>query len=210
MIRLIPLGLAVPGVLAAMLVGVLVLEYHAAAPEDVPLPSLSRPASLRTSPSAVPSAVPSAGQDDPRARVEAILARPLFRPSRRPPAMPAGGMAGLPRLSGVLVSRGLRSVIFAEGPEGKSVVVAQGGHVGPYVVTAIGDGEAVVSGPGGSRTLRPAFGAGPPTAAGPLAGAIPGTGAVAPHQPTILELLEHGPPPVFGIPGLPPPPGPRQ
>jgi hypothetical protein len=52
-----------------------------------------------------------------------------------------------------------KRLIFAPGPDGKPVVVTVGGHIGAYVVQSIGVGEAVVTGPEGSKTLHPAFNA---------------------------------------------------
>jgi hypothetical protein len=205
------------GGLAAMLVALLVLEYHGADPEDATLPTAPR-APSRTAPARlgldVPQtgAAPAAADRDPT-QLDTILARPLFRSARRPPAGAAaagGGVASLPRLTGVLVSRTGRSVIFAAGADGKPAVVAEGGRIGAYLVQSIGAGQAVLVGPDGARTLRPAFGGGPGLGGsagfGGSAGAQPAAGA--PAQPSILDLLRNGPAVSVAIPGLPPRPAP--
>jgi hypothetical protein len=212
------------GGLATALVVVLALEYHGAHSEDATLPPASRrPADIQPRPRAghsdpgppnsgpPNSGLPDSGPADlTQARVDAILARPLFQPNRRPPASgsAASGPASLPRLSGVLVSGGGRSVIFAAGADGKPVVLAEGGRIGAYVVQSIGAGEAVVLGPEGPRTLRPSFGPSIGGATSPDAPGSPLGGAAG--RPSILDLLRGGAPGAGGVPGLtaPMPPAP--
>jgi hypothetical protein len=194
--------------LAAALVAVLALEYHGARSEDATLPSASRrPAGIR---SGAPAGPPDPGPPDPgppdtpQARVDAILARPLFQPNRRPPASVPGagasGPAALPRLSGVMISRAGRSVIFAAGADGKPVVLAEGGRIGAYVVQSISAGEAVVLGPEGKRTLRPSFG---PSIGGATPPDAPGGAPVSvAGRPSILDLLRSGAPGMGGVSGL--------
>jgi len=207
------------GGLATALVVVLALEYHGAHSEDATLPPASRrPADIqpRTPAGHSDPGPPNSGLPDPtQARVDAILARPLFQPNRRPPASGsvASGPASLPRLSGVMVSGGGRSVIFAAGADGKPVVLAEGGRIGAYVVQSIGAGEAVVLGPEGPRTLRPSFG---PSIGGATSPDAPGSPLGGPAgRPSILDLLRGGAPGAGGVPGLtapmppaPMPPGP--
>jgi hypothetical protein len=197
--------LLVFGVIGAALVGLLAVEYHAASLEDATLPQATARAAAEHAASRIAPA-PAGGAGELQARVAAILARPLFQPTRRPPAVPATEAAGpsaLPRLAGVLVSRAGRSVIFEGGADGKPVVVGEGGRIGAYVVTSIGDGEAVVTGPGGARTLHPAFG--PPGATQPAAA------PVSAGQANLLDLLRRDSAgPSVGIPGLPPISGSRK
>jgi hypothetical protein len=210
--------------LAAVLVALLVLEYHGADLEDATLPTAPR-APSRTAPprpglSSLGPGVPQTGAapsaaDRDLTQLDTILARPLFRSARRPPAGAAaaaagGGVANLPRLTGVLVSRTGRSVIFAAGADGKPLVVAEGGRIGAYLVQSIGAGQAVVVGPDGARTLRPAFGGGPGFGGSPGLGGSAGAqpAASAPAQPSILDLLRNGPAVSVAIPGLPPRPAP--
>ncbi len=101
-----------------------------------------------------------------------ILSRPLFSPDRRPPAdgsvVAGAGLAGLPRLSGVMVGPFGRSAIFA--PDGgKPLIVSEGGRIAAWTVQAIRANAVEVIGPDGKRTLEPTFGNMP-------AGAMPTTG----------------------------------
>jgi hypothetical protein len=102
--------------------------------------------------------------------VASILARPLFSPDRRPPAegsIVAGTeLAGLPRLSGVLVGPFGRSAIFS--PDGgKPIVVAEGARIAAWTVQAIQANAVEIVGPDGKRTVHPTFG-NMPAAAGPV------------------------------------------
>jgi hypothetical protein len=88
----------------------------------------------------------------------AVLARPLFNPDRRPagPAPVAASQdAGLPRLTGIMITPNGRSAIFAPAGGGKPAVVAEGGSLGVYVVQTISLGEVVLTGPDGSHSLNP-------------------------------------------------------
>ena len=91
-------------------------------------------------------------------RTEAMLARPLFTPGRAPfrvdhaPAPAAAAAA--PRLTGLIVAEQRGQAIFA-GPDGKPVVVGEGGRLGPFTVVAVRPDGVDLSGPPGLRTLRP-------------------------------------------------------
>jgi hypothetical protein len=136
--------------------------------------------------------------------VETILARPLFAPSRRPPAnAPAAPITApppLPRVSGIFIDGGSRSVIFAGANGSRPVVVPEGGVMNGFRVQSIDTGQVTVIGPDGPRTLRPSFDQQPAPAAPPQpAPGIPGL----PGLPGLQGLT--------GIPGLPAfgaPPGP--
>jgi len=98
----------------------------------------------------------------------------------------------LPRLSGVLLSGGNRSVIFAAPDGGRPTVVAEGGQVAGYTVQSIEPGRVTLAGPDGTRVLRPSFdprapipnttvGAAPAGDVLPILKNLPGlAGAVAP------------------------------
>jgi len=104
---------------------------------------------------------PDAAVEEGRAAAMAssILRRPLFRTDRRP-ALPAVSDASPPspppRLSGIVVTASARRAIFAGGPDGKPVVVAEGDSLGLVRVARIGAREVAVVGPDGARVLRPA------------------------------------------------------
>jgi hypothetical protein len=102
-----------------------------------------------------------AGQRD--AGVPAILARPLFSPDRRAAASAARSVAGLPRLTGIVVTGAHKVAIFAA--PGKAVVAEEGLRLGAYEVTAISDAGVTVAGPEGTTMLRPIFDPAPPPVA---------------------------------------------
>jgi general secretion pathway protein N len=104
-------------------------------------------------PAAADSAVDKAGRWE-----SAVLARPLFNPDRRPVGQAtaaAGEDAGLPRLSGIMITPDGKSAIFAPAGGGKPAVVAEGGSLGGYVVRTISLDEVVLAGPDGSHSLTP-------------------------------------------------------
>jgi hypothetical protein len=120
------------------------LTRPAVVEEPLPLPSL--PAFPRA---ASPERAP--------VRTEAMLARPLFRPGRVPPGpgdLTPVPTAALPRLTGLVVVEQSRWVIFA-GPDGKSVVLGEGGRLGPFTVVAVRPDRVELAGPPGIRTLHP-------------------------------------------------------
>ena len=89
--------------------------------------------------------------------VETILGRPLFRVGRRPPSPDGVPTELLPRLSAILVSPNSKRLIFSSAAGGKPIVVAEGDHIGLYVVGSIVAGQAVIWGPEGSRIIWPSF-----------------------------------------------------
>lgn len=114
--------------------------------------------------------------DHTDAWVATILARPLFSRNRRPSAervAEANATEGLPRLTGIAVSPAGRSAIFAGSPGGKPIVVGEGGSVGAYTVRSIRPDQVQVEGPGGTRTVAPAFDPTPHTAETPAQAPIP-------------------------------------
>jgi hypothetical protein len=115
----------------------------------------------------VPAPTPAAPVVDRQELVGDVLARPLLNPNRRPPepARPAPADAtpdSLPRVAGVIIHSGRKSVIFAPSGAGKAIVAQEGGQVGAYLVEAIAPGQVRLSGPGGTRLIRPRFSSSPP------------------------------------------------
>ena len=108
--------------------------------------------------------------------VDVVLARPLFAASRRPVAQPQRGtvVAGLPRLTGVLVSPTGSAAIFA-GESGKPVVLKEGSRIGAFTVRTIAAGQVTVDGTAGTLVLRPllAAQAEPPAEPAPRRAATP-------------------------------------
>ena len=102
-----------------------------------------------------------------------ILARPLFSPDRKPPASVAHSVAGLPRLTGIVVSGSRRIAIFASNAGGRPVVVEAGSRIGAYDVRDIADGGVTVVGPEGTTVVRPIFDPSAPVAAKPGAAVRP-------------------------------------
>jgi hypothetical protein len=108
---------------------------------------------------AAAAAVQVPGNDHLPAWVATALARPLFSPDRRPEAGAtpvAGAGAGLPRLTAILVGPFGRSAIFA-GQSREPIVVAEGGRIAAYQVTAIEATQVHLIGPHGTQVMQPSF-----------------------------------------------------
>ncbi len=166
--------------LGILLAGTIALELPGGVGDDgAMIPSIPRPPSARPSPAA---ALPLA-RDGRQELVDAILARPLFVASRRPAAVaagPAAAPANLPRLAGILLNGGSRSVIFAGAGNGRPVVAHEGAQVGAYTVQSIEAGQVTLSGPSGAQVLRPSFDPRPREVGGLQApGVSPGAGGAA-------------------------------
>lgn len=179
---------------AAALAGIIALEITDRSGDDdavVPAP-LRQPA-----PAPQPAAARPADQAASWAGV--ALARPLFSPTRRPAAQAEAPVAAtparLPRVAGILISPGDKSVIFAGGAGGKPVVAREGGRVGAYQVQSIEVGRVTVVGPEGVRVLSASFDAAAP-ARSPAAADQGGLAG-------LLGGLPGGRP--GGLPALPPP-----
>jgi hypothetical protein len=93
---------------------------------------------------------------DLQAEIDAILSRPVFSKTRRP-VQAGGGPEAYRRLTGVIVSDGMRIAIFADSASGKSVSVSEGDRIADYVVESISAGQAMVQGPSGAQLLYPRF-----------------------------------------------------
>jgi hypothetical protein len=129
-------------------------EVDAFAPAPDPIASPHSAAAV-----AAPEATPPDHTND---WVASILARPLFSQDRHPPAegatVVAGPeLAGLPRLSAVLVGPFGRTAIFS--PDGgKPIIVAEGSQIAAWTVRAIEANAVEIEGPDGKQTVHPTFG----------------------------------------------------
>ncbi len=132
---------ALAALLGMLLLAELALPLPGAAPLPLPSPGVSRAA-------AQPGA--AIGQWSATA-----LARPLFDPSRRP-ADQGGEDGGLPRLSAIIVTDGVRSAIFAADGQ-KPQIIGEGGSIGGYRVRDILPDAVRLDGPAGPLTLHPQF-----------------------------------------------------
>jgi hypothetical protein len=121
------------------------------------LHGLARPSVVEGEPPPLPQpASRAAAPERTPVRTEAMLARPLFTPGRIPfreGHAPAPAPAA-PRLTGLIVAEQRGRAIFA-GPDGKPVVLGEGGRLGPFTVLAVRPDGVDLSGPPGLRTLRP-------------------------------------------------------
>ncbi|MCQ8239513.1 hypothetical protein [Rhizosaccharibacter radicis] len=157
----------------------------AAAPSSEPAPTQGRAGSPPSSASI--SAPASASEAEPGAArvdewVTAILARPLFDPKRRPPSVAAAGPAE-PRLAGILLMPKGRFALFAGENDSRGTLVAVGGEAGSFHVDRIDPDQVSVSGPDGTKTLRPRFS----ETTGDAGASAAATGM--PAHPSILDLL---------------------
>lgn len=119
-------------------------------------------------------------------RAEALLARPPFARDRRPDhaapgAAAAAGGPGMPRLTGIVLSGGDRRAIFTPAGEARSVVVREGGAVGPFQVGTIAAGTVVLTGPGGTHVLAPVSND-PPAKRGLTAADLPELPTLIPNE----------------------------
>ena len=90
---------------------------------------------------------------------QTVTARPLFSIGRRPPKIASNHPAaagGLPRLSGIIVTRFSRRAIFMP-DSGKPVVLAEGGSIDEDTIRVIAADHVLLTGPKGDVTLYPSF-----------------------------------------------------
>jgi hypothetical protein len=86
----------------------------------------------------------------------AILNRPLFSPSRRPLAQTSVPRAGLPRLTGIMISKTGRFAIFAPA-RGKPIIATPGDAINNFTIRSIDADAVTVAGPEGVVTVRTSF-----------------------------------------------------
>ncbi len=122
------------------------------------LHGLARPSVVEGEPPLPQPASRAAAPERAPVRTEAMLARPLFTPRRALPhedhAPALEPAVASPRLTGLIVAEQRGRAIFA-GPDGKPVVLGEGGRLGPFTVVAVRPDGVDLSGPPGLRTLRP-------------------------------------------------------
>ncbi len=145
--------LALAGAAASVLLVVLGLEWLPGSEPTVIVPPPSLPAHGAASESDTVA-------KDTESWARTIVARPLFTANRRP-AKNAGGKnavasTGLPRLSGIMISRAGKRAIFS--PEGgKAETLAEGASLDDYTIRKISADRVVLSGAKGDMVLRPAY-----------------------------------------------------
>jgi hypothetical protein len=150
-------------------------------------------------PEAAPRAnVASTTDRKPNLRVNELLdtalARPLFSSTRRPSQSATDDGAGDTdlsdkRLTGIVTVPGRHIAIFAV-KDAKPLILAEGESVSGWRIETIGPIEVALSGPDGSKTLRPRPDpnlAQPPAAAGAQSPATPPNipGALLPRSPRV-------------------------
>ncbi|MGH7051956.1 MAG: hypothetical protein ACREFV_02270 [Acetobacteraceae bacterium] len=105
------------------------------------------------------------GDATEKARVASVLARPLFNRSRRPDGGKAP-VAGVLRLTGVVVGPAGREAIFEPVGGGKPLVVFEGERVNGALVRVIAPGAVLMIDGTGAHLISPAY--------GPTGAALPG------------------------------------
>ena len=119
----------------------------------------------------------------------AMLGRPLFSPDRRPVRVSAAGGApsrqdDLPRLAGILILPQGRQAIFAPaGDATRSIVATEGTQVGAWKVTAISPVDVKLTGPDGTRLVRPSFANAPAAPQTIVPPPMPAAGMLLPPAP---------------------------
>jgi len=127
-----------------------------------------------------------------------INARPVFRADRHP--YPTNDQdvstapVDLPRLTGILLASDMKRAIFAPDGSDKAIVVAEGENVGDWRVQEIAADSVTMTGPDGTRRLRPKF----------AANAMPATPAAVPDVDSSSQ--QDMPTPALGTGPLPKPP----
>ncbi len=140
------------GWLAALGAGLVVVLAFEIAPGGSTPPEV---APLRAAPAAGSAAgAPEIGKDN--AQVASILARPLFDRSRRP-AGASEPVAGVLRLTGVVVGPSGREAIFEPVAGGKPLVVYEGERVNGALVRVIVPGAVLMVDANGAHLISPAY-----------------------------------------------------
>lgn len=129
--------------------------------------------------------------------VETILARPLFAPDRRTKSDETADYkgSGLPRLTGIILTRDHRMAVFQAAGE-KPKTVPEGGTIGTWTVDKIDHQRVMVRNSGGTMTLVPTKNTAPTagvSAGGPSKGAPYANSA---HRP---QAMPAGVPPAGAV-----------
>lgn len=144
------------------------------------------------------NAATQADSQSPADYAGAILARPLFRADRQPYATNDQDLStapvDLPRLAGILMSSDLKRAIFAPDGSDKPIVVSEGENVGSWRVQEIAPDSVTMTGPDGTRRIRPKFVANavpatPPDATAPAPDPVP---TPAPGAGPLPQLPKRG------------------
>jgi hypothetical protein len=93
-----------------------------------------------------------------------IMSRPLFSPNRRPTENTDFSVAGLPRLTAIVIDGPRQVAIFADLMDSHVTVVRAGSRIGTYDVRDIAESGVTVMGPKGLIVLHPTFNSAPPAA----------------------------------------------
>lgn len=194
-----PAGIAILALLSLALAGIIALELRPVQQAEL------APANLGRVATPVQARAPAPSADQLQAWLGTILARPLFSPDRRPPAAAAAAPGAppptLPRVAGILMDGGRRSVIFASQGDRRPVVVSEGAGLDGFRVELIEAGRVTVVGPSGRQVLHPSFDPNPPTPVALPATAPPGR-AGPPGLPGLPSALP-GLPSLSGLTGIP-------
>src|SRR6185437_5876751 len=117
-----------------------------------------------TAPAAqAPDSAPTGETQSPADFAGTILARPLFRADLQPYVTNDQDLStapiDLPRLTGILLASDLKRAIFAPDGSDKPIVVSEGESVGSWRVQEIAPDSVTMTGPDGTRRIRPKFSA---------------------------------------------------
>jgi hypothetical protein len=121
----------------------------------------TRPAGLPAmdtiQPKATAASLAMPSQTDIDTRMNEILVRPIFNPERRPIGSAAKNVAGLTRLTGIVVTNSARIAIFAASSGGHPFIAEEGARINGYEVNNISDSGVTVVGPAGVLVMTPHF-----------------------------------------------------
>jgi hypothetical protein len=96
-------------------------------------------------------------------RMNEVLARPVFNSGRRPIGSAAKDVAGLTRLTGIVITKSTKIAIFAAFPGGHPFIAEEGSRINAYEVKNISDSGVTVVGPAGVLVMTPHFDAAQPS-----------------------------------------------
>ena len=134
----------------------------------------------------------AAAHPEQRARVDEQLTtardRPLFSATRRPPQQAEGDTSELTaRLTGIVVEPDRRLAIFAV-PDAKPLELTEGEMLSGWHIDSIAPREVSLSGPTGTKTLRPRSDTNPPAPRG-----SPRRADATAQAPTTREVAAEAP-----------------